>query len=199
MRIEPVGHLGQGPSQLAFASTTAPASTGDEIPALVLLGVVLVILWVLVQLAVSKAKRLSPGEKAPWDGRYVSSFRARAEARMEEGKTLPPPQPSSVEGAKWRLKESKSTSRWIVVAFLLGLLGLLCFGGQIDTAGVQGPVVACHPEGTTLLPQGRDHLGARGAGRVDMISAGVSPVNGVAQPGWRAVGGAAGAARCWRS
>ena len=34
------------------------------------------------------------------------------------------------------------------------------------TQPLKAPPVACHREGTTRLPQGRDHLGVRGADRV---------------------------------
>jgi hypothetical protein len=145
--VAPFGNIGHGP-------TTA---TSDDPSLLILLVIVFLIVVVLVQLAGAKLKRLSPGEKAPWDGRYVTTFRARAEARMEEGKTLPPPQASSSEGAKWRLKEAQSTSWWIVTAFLLSVLGLLYYSQ--NSSGLQAPVSSPSPPGPVNSTAPASHPG----------------------------------------
>jgi hypothetical protein len=162
-----------------------PASTSDVL----LLGVVLAIFVVLARLAFIKVQRFSPGEKAPWEGRYVSTFRASAEARMHEGTTLPPPQPASSEGAKWRLKDSQSTTRWIFIAFLLGVLAVLCYG-QVDTAvGPQGPAATPTGAGTLVVPA--PHRGPARAIRPHLVTH-------ARRARWPVAGGAARAPATWR-
>lgn len=52
--------------------------------------------------------------------------------------------------------------------------------------------VACHREGTTLLPHRWDHLGAHRAGQANMISLGGGAVNGGPLSGVIRVSGALG-------
>lgn len=92
---------------------------------LVLAALAILLVVQLGRLTKAKAQRLSPGKPAPWTGRYET--RVPAKAVVEKGKSLPPPQPTA-EGATWRLARARSSSAWLVVLFVVAVLGALAFG-----------------------------------------------------------------------
>jgi hypothetical protein len=92
---------------------------------LLLAALAILLLVQLGRLTKAKAQRLPPGKAAPWTGRYETKVPAKAV--VEKGRTLPPPQASG-EGATWRLARARSSSAWLVVLFVVAVLGALAFG-----------------------------------------------------------------------
>jgi hypothetical protein len=153
VRIELLGPFGRELSRLAFASDTA-AAQGDGNVALLIGAVVLVIIVILVDLGRIKSKRYSPDDPTPWTGSYEATLKARAFS--EKGKPLPPPSPS-LKGPNWKLKEAHSTSQWLVVAMLLGILGVLAYS-QLDLSTL--PQLASNSTGPVNTTPPVNHPGS---------------------------------------
>jgi hypothetical protein len=141
-------------------------SVGDDTLAAVKLAMAALVLLLVVPLARltrAKAQRLPPGKPAPWTGRYET--KVPAHAVVDRGGTLPPPQASG-EGATWRLKQARSSSAWLVVLFVVALLGAVGYGQLEGTPSQQlistGPGPRSAPVPVPPPPVGHLHrVGSR--------------------------------------
>jgi hypothetical protein len=115
--------------------------------------VVIIVLIILGQLMQAKGKKLPPGEKAPWTGRYEAPQRAWS----GKGSTLPP---TASKGSQWQLKEAYSpSSSWIPFALILAVLALLCYS-QVDTSQLQDLISSHQVSEPRPAPAERHHVTA---------------------------------------
>ncbi|HEY2703649.1 MAG TPA: hypothetical protein VGL20_08165 [Candidatus Dormibacteraeota bacterium] len=106
---------------------------GDGRIAVALIFLAVIALILIGRMTSAKTKRLSPGEDAPWTGRYGMTLKAHA--NVDRGVQLPPPNPSRKD-EKWRLENAHSGSGWLVVVLALAVVGALAYG-QVDVSGLQ--------------------------------------------------------------
>jgi hypothetical protein len=142
--------LDLGPSQLA--QTPPP---GDGLVFLLLIVFGLFILFRLLELGTASVKKLPPGKKAPWTGRYEAPERKWS----QKGDPLPP---TSSSGAKWNLKEPYSSSGWLIFALVLAAVGVVCYGSGVGVTNLQelvssSPTPAPVTSGSPVPPPQQTH------------------------------------------